>query len=187
MDAKYASYTVRANRSGLGFLLLDSSFSLIYANPDAVQLLAYPKNPADIRSASRLLANNKIRSALFKNRTSPQSSPAREFLSGKRHYRCRTFSVNSHSSDPSHATVILFERSPRGGSIDIAQVAAEFHLTERERETVGFLLDGLTSKQIAERMNISANTVKAFIRLVMVKMAVSTRSGIVGKMVKSIH
>jgi len=30
-------------------------------------------------------------------------------------------------------------------------------------------------------MNISANTVKAFIRLVMAKMDVSTRSGIVGK------
>ncbi len=187
MDAKYAGYTVRANPSGLGFLLLDSSsFSLIYANPDAVQLLAYPKSPRDIGSASGLLANT-VRSALFKNRPSPQSSPAREFLSGRRHYRCRAFSVNSRSRDPSHATVVLFERSPRPGSIDIAQVAAEFHLTERERETVGFLLEGLTSKQIAERMKISANTVKAFIRLVMIKMGVFTRSGIVGKIVKNIH
>ncbi len=186
MDAKYAGYTVRANPSGLGFLLLDSSFSLIYANPHAVQLLAYPKNPRDMRSASGLLVNT-IRSALFKNRASPQSSPAREFLSGRRHYRCRAFSVNSQSRDPSHATVVLFERSPRRGAIDIAQVAAEFHLTERERETVGLLLEGLTSKQIAERMNISTNTVKAFVRLIMVKMGVSTRSGIVGKIVKSIH
>jgi DNA-binding CsgD family transcriptional regulator len=32
-------------------------------------------------------------------------------------------------------------------------------------------------------MKISPNTVKAFIRLVMVKMSVSTRSGIIGKIV----
>ena len=46
-----------------------------------------------------------------------------------------------------------------------------------------YLLEGLTSKQIAERMSISTNTVKAFLRLIMIKMDVSTRSGIVGKAV----
>jgi len=46
---------------------------------------------------------------------------------------------------------------------------------------VEYLLQGLTSKEIAARMNISPNTVKAFLRLVMVKMKVSTRSGIAGK------
>jgi DNA-binding CsgD family transcriptional regulator len=46
-----------------------------------------------------------------------------------------------------------------------------------------FLVDGLTSKQIADRMTISTNTVKAFLRLIMIKMGVSTRAGIVGKAV----
>jgi DNA-binding CsgD family transcriptional regulator len=40
----------------------------------------------------------------------------------------------------------------------------------------------LTSKEIATRLEISPNTVKAFVRLVMVKMGVTTRSGIVGKL-----
>jgi DNA-binding CsgD family transcriptional regulator len=56
-------------------------------------------------------------------------------------------------------------------------------LTQREQETVKLLLQGLTSKEIAGRMGISANTVKAFVRLVMIKMGVSTRSGIAGKIV----
>ena len=43
-------------------------------------------------------------------------------------------------------------------------------------------MQGLTSKEIAVRMKISPNTVKAFLRLVMVKMKVSTRSGIAGKL-----
>jgi DNA-binding CsgD family transcriptional regulator len=50
---------------------------------------------------------------------------------------------------------------------------------------VEYLIQGLTSKEIAVRMNISPNTVKAFLRLVMVKMKVSTRSGIAGKITGS--
>jgi len=48
-------------------------------------------------------------------------------------------------------------------------------------KTVEFLVHGLTSKEIADRMNISPNTVKAFIRQIMMKTRASTRSGIVGK------
>jgi DNA-binding NarL/FixJ family response regulator len=45
------------------------------------------------------------------------------------------------------------------------------------------LAEGFCSKEIAARMKISPNTVKAFVHLVMVKMSVSTRSGIIGKLV----
>ncbi len=68
-------------------------------------------------------------------------------------------------------------------STTIAEISERFGLTARERETVQFLREGFTSKEIAQRMNISPNTVKAFIRLVMVKMGASTRSGIVGMIV----
>lgn len=68
-------------------------------------------------------------------------------------------------------------------AVTIADVSGRFGLTAREQETVEFLREGFTSKEIAQRMKISPNTVKAFIRLVMVKMGVSTRSGIVGKIV----
>ena len=40
---------------------------------------------------------------------------------------------------------------------------------------------GLSSKEIASRMSISPNTVKAFLRVIMVKMGVTSRSGVVGK------
>ena len=46
---------------------------------------------------------------------------------------------------------------------------------------MGLLIMGLTNKEIADRMGISANTVKGFVRLVMLKMGTSGRSGIVAK------
>ena len=60
-------------------------------------------------------------------------------------------------------------------------VGQKFHLTARERETLHFPLQGMTSKEIATGMGISPHTVQAFLRLVMSKMQVSTRSGILGR------
>ena len=79
-------------------------------------------------------------------------------------------------------TIVVIERKSNE-SATIVEISERYGLTARERETVQFLREGFTSKEIAQRMEISPNTVKAFIRLVMVKMGVSTRSGIVGKIV----
>jgi DNA-binding CsgD family transcriptional regulator len=57
----------------------------------------------------------------------------------------------------------------------------QFKLTPREREALLLVAEGLTSKEIACRMNISTHTVRAFLHLIMIKLGVSTRSGIVGK------
>jgi len=63
----------------------------------------------------------------------------------------------------------------------LSQVSQQFNLTQREREVLEYLLQGLSSKEIANRMNISSNTVKAFLRLIMIKTGVSSRSAIVEK------
>src|ERR1035437_1098821 len=110
----------------------------------------------------------------------------KEFTSGKRRYICKSFqfACNGHDS-PQPAFAVLLERDTANIHSALADISAQFGLTQREGETVEFLLQGLTSKEIGTRMNISANTVKAFLRLVMVKMKVSTRSGIAGKIAGS--
>jgi DNA-binding CsgD family transcriptional regulator len=89
---------------------------------------------------------------------------------------------NNNGNQPSLG--VLLERYS-SSTAALSQLTKQFDLTVRERETVELLLQGLTSKEIATRMNISPNTVKAFLRLVMVKMGVSTRSGIVGRVIGS--
>ena len=95
------------------------------------------------------------------------------------------YPATSQPAVPGHSggllIVILERKSNDTAKID--EVSERFGLTAREKETVEYLLQGLTSKEIAQRMNISPNTVKAFLRLVMVKMDVSTRSGIIGRIV----
>jgi DNA-binding CsgD family transcriptional regulator len=162
-----------------GLLLLGSSHHPIYANSEAIEILAYPDKPGK-KSPDGFLAK-KVQ-LLLNNPASPQSGFVTEFTSGRRRYVCRAFSLDSHSGNSPHqpSTALLIER---GGKIprDTWHLAEQFRLSQRERETVEYLLHGLTSKEIATRMNISPNTVKAFVRLIMVKMGASTRSGIVGK------
>jgi len=62
-------------------------------------------------------------------------------------------------------------------------VSQQFNLTQREQEVLKHLVQGLTGKAIANRMNISPNTVKAFLRMIMIKMGVSSRSEVVIKII----
>ncbi len=170
--------------SGAGLVLLDSLGTTIYFNADAIQILTFPQTPPDANPSGKLLARE-IRSRLLTDAPSPESPFVKELVSGKRRYVCRAFPLISAPRNTFHATTaLLIERGvPR--TINVSEMAAQFRLTRREREAVELLMLGLTSKEIASRMKISTNTVKAFLRLVMSKMAVSTRSGIVGKIIRT--
>jgi len=170
-----------AARSAAGFLLLDSSLRAISFNAEAVRVLGYPDKPANVKSPRVFLAD-RIRSSLMGERSSPESPLVTEFQSGKRRYLCQTFLVDSHPNGPFLPSLaVVLERSP-SGFVPLLQFAGQFNLTRRERDALENLLQGLSSKEIANRMNVSPNTVKAFLRIIMIKMGVSSRSAIVAKL-----
>jgi DNA-binding CsgD family transcriptional regulator len=165
-----------------GFMLLNGSLQAIAFNSEAVQILAYPTRPDRIQHVTVFL-NDKIRSSLLKHHNGCEVAFVKEYRSGGRQYICRAFHVHCPvQEDALCSTALLLERHCTSET-DMRDLLLQFDLTPREQETVTLLIEGLTSKEIANRMNISPNTVKAFLRLVMVKMDVSTRSGIVGKIV----
>jgi DNA-binding CsgD family transcriptional regulator len=175
-----------------GVIVIDASLSVVASNQEALQILTFPERPENIRHLDSWIAN-KIRSSLVERQLPPRS--VGEFYSAKRTYLCRSFSLhlsetrktassNNGSTHSAGLLMLMFERKSNEAVV-MAEISDRFGLTAREVETVQFLLEGFTSKEIAQRMQISPNTVKAFIRLVMVKMNVSTRSGIIGKIVGS--
>ena len=167
--------------SNSGFLLLDAELNLIASNDPALQILCFPSEASRIKQP-KVLLTDRVRTALIDRQHRDRKVFVREVQSGRRCYVCKTFQVNLNNghSSPQPAFAVLLERSAAGG-VSSAELSERFALTQRECETVDYLLQGLTSKEIAVRMKISPNTVKAFLRLVMVKMKVSTRSGIAGK------
>ena len=168
-----------------GFLLLDAGLNLIASNDPALQILCFPSGANRIKQPKVFLAD-RVRTTLLDHNRQGGTAFVKEFMSGKRRYICKSLEVACNGNDsPQPAFAVLLERDTASSHSALTEISAQFGLTQRECETVEFLLQGLTSKEIANRMNISVNTVKAFIRLVMVKMNVSTRSGIAGKVAGS--
>ena len=164
--------------SKAGFLLMGPSLAPIYANSEAIRILAYPEDPKRFTSPSGYISK-KVQSVLMEGRSS-RSTFVAEFTSGKRRHLCRTFSLGSDAlNDFRQPTVAVVLERKVLGSLDSFSAASRFNLTSREQEAIEFLVLGLTNKEIANRMNISPNTVKAFIKLIMMKMRVSTRSAVV--------
>jgi DNA-binding CsgD family transcriptional regulator len=168
----------------VGFVLLDSTLHPVLLNRSAAEILSYPLKPGTQKGQHSLLAE-RVRIMLVAS-PSPGGSPiVSEFRSGNRLYHCHTFRVDAQTNEYSQLSLaVIFDRgSP--ASLSLRQAAQKYHLTTREQQVLEYLLQGLTSKEIADRMSISTNTVKAFLRLIMIKMGVSTRSGILGKAITS--
>lgn len=165
-------------------LVAPRSLNLLAYNREAIQILAFPANPRQLKRLHVFLASQ-VRSKLVA-RSSPEGSPfVRDFKSGNRTYSCRAldllFKETSAGEGGTTTMALLLERPPATGLFLKRRICEEFGLTNRESQIVELLVQGLTTKELARSMNVSPNTVKTLLHLIMTKMNVSTRSGIVGK------
>lgn len=180
MDCQNDRARTTAASAPPAFLLVDSGHNPIYLNDEAVRILTYPDDRGSTGPIDKALLE-KIRSVFPTIQGADQSCAVACVTSGRRRYFCRFFPMARRFGGSFRpAMVLLIERG--SGSADLLQLAEDFHLTQREREAVQFLAQGLTSKEIGNRMGISPNTVKAFLRLAMIKTGTTTRSGIIGKL-----
>jgi DNA-binding CsgD family transcriptional regulator len=168
----------KGSAARIGLILLDSSLRPVYCNPEALSIFAYPNQPAKARHVE---LPRSIRSMIGK-KSGADDSPTTHIVSGRRRYLCRIFFLEPESNDRSAPTILITVERDRRMLFDLV---VRFQLTGREVETVRHLADGLTSKEIAQQMNISPNTVKTLLRLVMIKMGVTTRSGVIGKLISA--
>jgi DNA-binding CsgD family transcriptional regulator len=165
------------HRSLSGVLFLDEHRRVVASNAEAIRSLYYPDKPdKEGRRLSALVAS-KIPMELL--RAGVPGSRIAEFLSGRRRYMCTVHSLDVAAGNKA-VTAVLLERmsSPE---VTLHRICNKYNLTTREREAMGYLLRGRTTKEIAQAMAISPNTVKAFVRSAMTKRGVSTRAGLVGR------
>jgi DNA-binding CsgD family transcriptional regulator len=99
---------------------------------------------------------------------------------GVHQYICRTYTMESQNQP----MFLLHLQKDTAATDAVYRIAAEYELTDREKEALLGLALGLTSKEVAVRMSISPNTVKAYVRLIMIKMGVTRRAAIVGKLLE---
>jgi DNA-binding CsgD family transcriptional regulator len=165
----------------IGLVLLNPSLKPIYCNSEALKILAYPGRPTKATSSE---FSKSIRSIVGKNAGVDDFVRTFRLISGRRRYVGRIFMPEFDPKNRFESTIAITLERDRPL---LRELVARFQLTDRESEAVQHLSQGLTSKEIAQRMNISVNTVKVFLRLVMIKMGVTTRSGVIGKLVQGIE
>lgn len=176
------SRSVLANSAG--FLLLDASLRPLYANQEALSALAYPTSVSRNNGPDSLL-ESRVKALFEGSNGSTELKGKGSLTSGKRSYQLRVFSVWSPLANGSKpAIAMLLERSKKSG-IDLSSLPKRFRLTQREVETVEHLVQGFNTQQMAERMGISPNTVKAFLRSIMMKMAADSRAGIIARILQA--
>ena len=171
--------------AGAGIVVTDLSLTPIAVDPGAADILS-GASPEDLNetvaSASIRLPPEVLE--FVTSRQSDGNNPGETtFRSNGAQYTCRVYQIDSDRTSLQQPVFVLhFEKGVTSNPTDaVYQVAADYGLTEREQEALVGISLGLTSKELAKRMNISPNTVRAFLRLIMIKMDVSTRGGIVAK------
>jgi DNA-binding NarL/FixJ family response regulator len=159
----------------VGLILLDVSLKPLAFDRGAAAILNYPAQMGIPEEILRIIRSRK---------PTELSSIRTTFRRGKSSYVCRVYLMESQAGLLEQPMVALHLEKDSSMSDAMYEAAAKYNLTEREQEALKGISMGLTNKELAERMSISPNTVRAFLRLIMVKMGVTTRSGIVAKILQ---
>ena len=169
-----------------GLVVMTMSMELISADGGATAILGGLSQDRGPGMERELRIPEEVREAL--NNRSASGLPTTgtiTFRIGAQSYNCRSFMIQASETARTPQMLALYMQKDSSVTDAIDVVAAQYHLTDREQEALKGIAIGLTSKEMADRMNISPNTVKAFLRLIMGKMGVSSRTGIVAKLFDS--
>lgn len=160
------------------FVLLDAMRVPVYANAEALRILAHRKDAAVGGDLGAMVADSLW--PVLPVGEIPSEGLATSFVSGRRRYSCRVTRLNALGAGQGAVYLLVIDRA--GAPLAEENFVVErYSLTHRETELLRYLMTGLTNKEIGERMQISPNTVKAFLKLMMTKMGVSTRAAVVGR------
>jgi DNA-binding CsgD family transcriptional regulator len=106
----------------------------------------------------------------------------------KQFWCVRLFELDSGIPNPNSHFAALIEPigDPQSGNLDLEKVKGLFRLSKREADVVEELVSGNTDKAIANKLGISVETVRAYLKSVRAKLGVSTRTAIVS-VVHNLH
>jgi len=164
----------------IGVCLLNATNEVVAANDEATGLLAYPESASGGVDARCV---QEIQALATTSQQAQGDAWCAELRSGRRRYLCRAIPLRTQNGDPIATPTLLLIERPRTNRDALSRLSADFHLTRREVEVVDLLERGLTNKEIASAMRVSANTVKTLVHLIMIKLGISTRAGIVGALI----
>jgi DNA-binding CsgD family transcriptional regulator len=167
-----------------GLLLLDLSLRAIAWDQGAASILQ-DGEPSSINPQSTSWIPKEILEMIRRRKHGDLAALKTYFHIGETEYLCRAYLLESISPSTMQPVVAVYLERSSFAVETVYECASEFHLTVREAEVLRGIAMGLATKELATRLNISPNTVKAFLRLVMIKMGVATRGELFARILES--
>lgn len=168
-----------------GILIVDFSLNIIAADCGAASILADTNRPLQDQGRVTWLSITTL-DALRASEPGQRAPFRVAFRIGNHLYSCSTYVVEPKNG-LINGTLLALHLTRETQIQDILrQIGTEYRLTNRERQALAGISLGLTSKQMADQMNISPNTVKAFTRLIMLKMGVASRTAILSRLLEKL-
>ena len=176
--------------SQAGLVLLSSTLQVVYLNPEARVLLQEfalrPMPSTDLPAAIRSFCQE----VMQKLPTSPESTAweglrhSRLTSSRSRPILLRAFGVPAPSHDGDGQLLLLIEpaQTTSHALAPHSPTTTPIYLTPREQSVTRYLLEGLTNKEIANKLSISEHTVKDHLKRLMKKTRVTTRTAVVSRL-----
>jgi DNA-binding NarL/FixJ family response regulator len=139
------------------------------------------KHFADIHR--QLLSTDKGRSSRNSDCSGAPQTPILQLLisQGANWYGLRGFWLETASESPSSLIGVVIEQINLR-RLDLHKAQRLNNLSPRERTVVTALADGKTDKQIASTIGVTPETVRWYLKNIRTKMQVSTRTGILHKL-----
>jgi len=103
------------------------------------------------------------------------------FRSGRRQYTVKGALLSQNktvSRDHEKYFIFIIERI-RPDKINFPLIFRRWKMTEREKEIVKLILEDKSNKEIANSLGLSQNTIKLYLKILMRKLGVASRAGIV--------
>jgi DNA-binding CsgD family transcriptional regulator len=162
-----------------GIALFDMSIRSIASDPGAMQILAGASN-----GNSEGALPQELLEAIRMRNPSDLSCVTTQIEVNNCKYICRSYVIFSETNAGLTPMVAVHFESLQQVEDPIGPLSDQYGLTGREREALRGIAHGLTTKELAVRMSISPNTAKTFVRLIMIKLGVTSRTAILGKLIE---
>ena len=169
------------------------SKEMVFYNKEALQILSlsdFSQKKGSISLCGICSICSKWKGCLEKGISNPSESDEggdseANFIeiikSGLRLYTVRGLVLSGHQQTKQEQETVfmfIFERvSP--GRLNLPQVARQWRLNNREQDMVRLLLEDKGNKEIAHTLGLSIDTVKGYMKLLMRKLGVASRTGII--------
>jgi DNA-binding CsgD family transcriptional regulator len=160
----------------VGLVLMDLSLKSVAFDRGAALLLGYASKPGITGINGEPCIPKEILDMVRGRKAADLSFAKTYFRVGESEYVCRVHVMELPNRLCKEPLLALYLEKAAFVNGAVYDVATRYHLTVREAEILRGISTGLAPKEVAKRLNISPNTVKSFLRLIMTKMGVTTRA-----------